>query len=133
MWSVLRILFVVDYLLVIFGGWRRWRVERPRNSFWNRRPSRGFRRLAAGARSVLKILFGIDDPFVGPRIPPHHSTAQWPNVWDGLKLIGLQSRLTACEARHYPSPTPPTGHLGTSDGAAVGGRQQLMWEWSKAG
>ena len=58
-WSVLRILFVIDDLSVVLGGWRCWRfgvddplavpgawrrwcVERPQSSFGNRRPSRGF-------------------------------------------------------------------------------------------
>ena len=47
-----RILFVIDDPLVVFGGWRRWRVERPQNSVRNRRPSRGFRRVAALARGA---------------------------------------------------------------------------------
>ena len=96
-WSVLRILFAIDDPLVVFGPSRRWRVERPHNSVRDRRPSRGFRPLAAlargassqfcsrsmalswfsaprgagflagaraGAWSVLRILFAIDDPLV---------------------------------------------------------------------
>ena len=46
-WSVLRILFANDDPLVVFGPSRRWRVERPHNSVRDRRPSRGFRPLAA--------------------------------------------------------------------------------------
>ena len=83
-WSVLRILFGIDILLVVLGGWRRWHSECPENSVLNGRPSRGFERVrrwraeqevcsesttfswfwaggGAGAWTVLRILFGIDD------------------------------------------------------------------------
>ena len=62
-WSVLN-LFVVDDPLVVFGGRRRWRVERPHNSVRNRRPCRDFwGGGSAGAWSVLN-LFVVDDPLV---------------------------------------------------------------------
>ena len=53
-WRVqfLRILFVIDELPVVLGGWRCWRVERPQNSVRTRRRSRVFRRAAALARAV---------------------------------------------------------------------------------
>ena len=38
-WSVLRILFGINDLLVVFGVRERWRVESPTNSVWNRRLS----------------------------------------------------------------------------------------------
>ena len=90
----LRILFVIDELPVVLGGWRCWRVERPQNSVLNRRFSCGFGRVdplvvrrwhlerprnsvrnrqtslrlsagdGAGAWIVLGVLFGIDDLFV---------------------------------------------------------------------
>ena len=88
-WSVLRILFAIDDPLVIFGPSRPCRVERPEISVRDRRPCRGFRPLAAlsrgasskfcsrsttfswfsaprgaGAWSVLRILFAIDDLLV---------------------------------------------------------------------
>ena len=49
-WSVLRILLAIDDPLTVLGGWRRWRVERPRNNGWS---SRGFGRAAAPARGVF--------------------------------------------------------------------------------
>ena len=52
MWSVCGILFAIDDPLVVFGPWRRWRVERLRNSVRDRRPSRSFRPLAALARGA---------------------------------------------------------------------------------
>ena len=64
-WSVLRILLVIDDLLVVFGGQRRWGTEHPENPYRNRRPSRGFGRGGgAAAWGVLKILFVIDNPLV---------------------------------------------------------------------
>ena len=56
-WSVLRILLVIDDRLVDFGGRRRCRVERPENSVRNRRPSRGFRWVAALPRGVSSGYF----------------------------------------------------------------------------
>ena len=50
------ILFVLDDPLLVFGGRRRCRVERPQNSFIfvrNRQPSRGFRRVAALTRAAF--------------------------------------------------------------------------------
>ena len=41
-WNVLVILFEMDGFLKVLGGWERWRMERPQNSAWNRRPSRCF-------------------------------------------------------------------------------------------
>ena len=38
--------------LTVFGLWERWRVERPENFAWNRRPSRCFGQVAALARGV---------------------------------------------------------------------------------
>ena len=80
---------VIDDPLVVFGGWRRGRVGRAQNSARDQRPSRGFRRAAplargasseffsesatllwfwagdgAGAWSVLRLLFVVDDPLV---------------------------------------------------------------------
>ena len=46
-WNVFSSCFVIDDLLVAFGGRRRWRVERAQNSVRNQRPSRGFGRLEA--------------------------------------------------------------------------------------
>ena len=79
-------LFGIDDILAVLGVWQRWHVERPENSVWNRRPSRCCRWEGAlahgvscdfrleltpississggsfGARSVLRILSGIDD------------------------------------------------------------------------
>ena len=51
-WSVFRILFVIDDHLVVSGGRRSWRVKHSRNSCRSRRPSRGFQPLAAVARGV---------------------------------------------------------------------------------
>ena len=88
-WSFLTILFAIDDPLVVCGPSRRWCLERPHNSVRDRRPSRGFRPLAAlargassqfcsrsttfswfsaprgaGAWSVLTLLFAINDPLV---------------------------------------------------------------------
>ena len=46
------ILFGMDNPLVILGGWRRWRVERLQNYLRSRRPSRGFRLVAALASAA---------------------------------------------------------------------------------
>ena len=51
-WSVLRILFGIDDPLVGFDGWQRWRVERPENSVWKRRPFRCLGRVAALVRGA---------------------------------------------------------------------------------
>ena len=44
--------FSIDDPLAVRGAWRRWCVERPQSSFGNRRPSRGFGRVAALARGA---------------------------------------------------------------------------------
>ena len=43
-----------DDSLAVFGGRRRWRVERPQSSFLSRQPSRGFRRVAALASGASR-------------------------------------------------------------------------------
>ena len=57
-WNVLRILLGIDDHLVVFGGCWRWSVERPESSVRNRRPSRGFRRVAALARGASSVAIG---------------------------------------------------------------------------
>ena len=66
-WSFLRILFGIADPLVMLGGWRRWRVERPQNSLRSLQSSTLSLFVVdggAGAWSVLAILFGIDDLLV---------------------------------------------------------------------
>ena len=55
--------------LLLFSAWQSWHVERPENLFGIRRSSCWLKRVAAlrvelpaGSWSVLRILFGIDDP-----------------------------------------------------------------------
>ena len=65
--SVLIILFGIDAPLVILGGWRRWRMERPQNSLRSLQSSTLSLFLVGGgasAWSVLIILVGIEDPLV---------------------------------------------------------------------
>ena len=51
-WSVLKIVIGINDPLAVLGAWQRWRVERPENSAWNRRPSCCFGRVAALARGA---------------------------------------------------------------------------------
>ena len=54
-WNVQRILFGIDDHLAVSGGWERWCMERPENSLWNRRLSRGFWRRSKVTASVSPI------------------------------------------------------------------------------
>ena len=58
-WSILIILFGIDDPLVSLGGWRRWHVERPQNSFRNLQSSTLPLFLVGGG--ILIILVGIDE------------------------------------------------------------------------
>ena len=73
-------------------------MEPPAHSDWNRRPSRCFRWLSAGAWSVLGILFGIDDPLV---VLNAGSAGVWSNnfevvIWSGIEGHADHTRFCPC-------------------------------------